>query len=66
LAKLIQEVIGFDGEIQFDPNKLNGTYQKLLDVSNINNLGWNARAGLQEGIESTYHWFLNNYEKIRN
>lgn len=57
LAALVQRVVGFDGEIRLDPTKPDGTPRKLLDVSRLNALGWQARIGLEAGIEETYAWF---------
>jgi GDP-L-fucose synthase len=56
LAELVCRVIGFEGEIQFDTTKPDGTPQKLMDVSRINSLGWHARTSLEEGIRLTYEW----------
>ena len=58
LAYLIGEVLGFQGDLVFDTEKPDGTPQKLLDVTRINNLGWKARIGLREGIRETYKWYL--------
>jgi GDP-L-fucose synthase len=58
LARLVQEVVGFEGELEFDASKPDGTPRKLLDVSRINELGWRYRTPLREGIERTYRWFL--------
>jgi GDP-L-fucose synthase len=58
LAELIQGVVGFEGEIRWDSSKPDGTPRKLLDVSRITGLGWNARISLKDGIRSTYGWFL--------
>lgn len=57
LAELIREVVGFEGSIEWDTSKPDGTHRKLLDVSRINDLGWKAEIGLREGIASTYQWF---------
>ena len=65
LAELVKSVIGFSGEIVQDLTKPDGTPQKLLGVSKLERLGWKAKIGLKEGIESTYRWFLENQEKIR-
>jgi len=54
LAELISEILGFDGELVFDPSQQDGTPRKLLDVSRINALGWKARTPLPEGIRLTY------------
>jgi GDP-L-fucose synthase len=61
LAKLIQSKIGHDGDIVWDKSKPDGTPRKLMDVSKMNNLGWSSKISLQEGIESTYSWFLNYF-----
>ncbi|QMU60241.1 MAG: NAD-dependent epimerase/dehydratase family protein [Gammaproteobacteria bacterium] len=60
LAQLIKEVVGFNGDIEYDTNKPDGTPRKLVDVSKINDLGWQAKIPLREGLEHTYQWFLNN------
>jgi len=65
LARLVADVVGYEGEIETDPSKPDGTPRKLMDVSRINELGWRARIGLREGVESTYEWFLDNQESFR-
>ena len=54
LAELVRDVVGFEGEILFDRSKPDGAPRKLLDVSRIRALGWEARIGLREGLEGTY------------
>lgn len=66
LAETIREVIGFKGELQFDTTKPDGTPKKLLDVTRLNELGWKAKIELHEGLESTYQWFLENQDHIRD
>ena len=63
LAILISEVIGFTGQISFNKDRPNGTPRKLLDSSRISNLGWSAQVCLEDGISSTYNWFLENHKK---
>jgi len=58
LAELVAEVVGYGGEITFDPSKPDGTPRKLLDVSRIAELGWQAQVPLREGIASTYRWYV--------
>jgi GDP-L-fucose synthase len=58
LAQTIAEVVGFDGEIQFDSSKPDGTPRKLLDVSKLSALGWKSSIQLKDGIQKTYGWFL--------
>jgi GDP-L-fucose synthase len=57
LARIVCEVVGFDGRIVPDPSKPDGTPRKLLDVSRLHQTGWRHRIGLREGIASTYEWF---------
>ena len=60
LAKLIKEVVGFEGDIVFDQTKPDGTPRKLLDVARINRLGWKANTRLKEGLVKTYQDYLLN------
>jgi GDP-L-fucose synthase len=60
LAQTIAEVVGFDGEIQFDTSKPDGTPRKLLDVSKLSALGWKSSIQLKDGIQKTYDWFLSH------
>jgi GDP-L-fucose synthase len=60
LARLVGEVVGYQGDIVYDSSKPDGTPRKLVDTSKINGLGWRAGIPLQEGISSTYQWFLDN------
>jgi nucleoside-diphosphate-sugar epimerase len=57
LARMIAEITGFEGRIQTDPDKPDGTPRKLMDVSRLAGMGWRARIGLREGLEATYAWF---------
>jgi GDP-L-fucose synthase len=59
LASLIQIITGFDGKIDWDTSKPDGTPRKLLDVSRITTLGWKALVPLEDGIRSTYEWYQN-------
>lgn len=58
LAELIGEITGYQGEIKWNLDKPDGTPRKLLDVTKINSLGWQAKIGLKAGIESAYQWYL--------
>ena len=62
LVVMIKDIVGFDGGIKFDVSKPDGTPQKLLDISKMESLGWEAKISLREGIEKTYNWYLENYE----
>ena len=65
LAGIVSEAVGFEGEIVYDASKPDGTPRKLVDVSKITGLGWQARTGLREGVDQTYQWFLNNQMELR-
>lgn len=58
LAQMVARATGFTGQITTDPSKPDGTLRKLMDVSRLDRLGWRAGIGLEEGIRSTYDWFL--------
>ena len=58
LAELLQEVTGFGGRLIFDASKPDGTPRKLLDVSRLHGLGWQARTPLERGLGDTYDWFV--------
>lgn len=60
LAELVKKVIGFKGEITFDPTKPDGTPRKLLDVSKLEKLGWYYKTELEDGIKLAYDDFLHN------
>ena len=61
LAKLVCDVVGFDGELVWDKTKPDGTPRKLLDVTRIRVLGWQPTIPLRKGIEQTHEWFLANW-----
>ena len=60
LAGLIKDIVGFEGDINFDTSKPDGTHRKLLDVSRLESLGWKSKISLRNGIEQTYRWYLEN------
>ena len=65
LAETIQKVTGHQGEIIWDSEKPDGTPRKLMDVSKMKEMGWSYSTELEEGIQKTYQWFLNNIENIK-
>ncbi|KFE33428.1 GDP-L-fucose synthase [Thioclava atlantica] len=65
LAQMVAKVTGFEGQIATDPSKPDGTMRKLMDVSRLSKMGWQARVGLEEGIAETYRWFLDNADTVR-
>jgi len=58
LAQTVARVIGFEGVLEWDSTKPDGTPQKLLDTSRINQLGWTPTISLEDGIRDTYNWYL--------
>jgi len=66
LAETIAEVVGFQGNITYDASKPDGTPRKLMDVSRINGMGWQAQINLKEGLTETYRWFKDNLHKYRS
>ncbi len=54
LAQLVQKIVGYEGTIQTDPSKPDGTPRKLMDVSKLTGLGWKATISLEEGIQRVY------------
>jgi len=65
LAEAVKTVVGFDGELVFDSSKPDGTMRKLLDISRMKSLGWEAKVSLWDGIEKTYEWFLKHQDYFR-
>lgn len=65
LANTIARAVGYRGDILWDTSKPDGTPRKLLDVGLLKRLGWQYSVELDEGIERTYQWFLQNQEKFR-
>lgn len=65
LATLVANIVGFTGTIQWDTSRPDGTPKKLLDTSKLTRLGWTPSIELRDGIESTYQWFLDNYDGAR-
>ena len=62
LAALIAEVVGFKGRLVFDTSKPDGTPQKLLDVSRLTGLGWNAKTHLAEGLRLAYRAYTDQLQ----
>ncbi|MDR5804225.1 GDP-L-fucose synthase [Caballeronia sp. LZ001] len=65
LAHMICRVVGFDGQLEFDASKPDGTPRKLLDVSKLEGMGWKASIALEEGIRATYGDFLSRDESMQ-
>jgi len=65
LAETVCDVLGFDGSLEFDASKPDGTPRKLLDISKIRSLGWSPKITLREGIADAYRWFVENQSTAR-
>ena len=65
LAEKVKKAVGFAGTIRWDSSKPDGTPRKLLDVTRIAKLGWKPSISVEEGIASTYPWFLQNAPEAR-
>lgn len=65
LAETIKEVTGFKGLLSFDASKPDGTPRKLMDVSLLKRLGWQAAIPLREGLADAYAWFVDHQENFR-
>jgi GDP-L-fucose synthase len=60
LAETVRRVVGYEGEVEWDASKPDGTPQKLLDVSLARSLGWEAEISLEDGLRRTYEWYVRN------
>lgn len=65
LSYKIAKVVGYTGEIKFDLTKPDGTLRKLLDCSRLKKLGYTAKIKIEEGLNDTYNWYLNNQDKLK-
>lgn len=65
LVEKVAKVVGFKGEIVFDASKPDGAPRKLMDVSRLRSLGWQASIDLEQGLQATYQWFLANQDNFR-
>jgi len=65
LAETVQKVVGHEGEINWDSSKPDGTPRKLMNVDRLKEMGWQASIELEDGIQNTYKWFLDNIKEIK-
>lgn len=65
LTETVAKVIGYQGEIYWDTTKPDGTPRKLMDVSRLERLGWKAKVSIEEGLNKTYGWYLENPHSYR-
>jgi GDP-L-fucose synthase len=66
VAQMIKQTVGYEGEIVWDRTKPDGTMRKLLDVSKLRDLGWSAKIGLEQGLQSSYTWFQEHHGAVRH
>ena len=66
LATMMARIVGFEGDIEFDTSKPDGTPRKLLDVSRARSLGWESSVALESGLGMTYKWFLEHFHELRS
>lgn len=65
LVETVAKVVGYQGRIEFDSTKPDGAPRKLMDVSRLKQLGWQAQVSLEQGLQQTYQWFLENQHNFR-
>lgn len=64
LARLVATVVGFRGKLSFDTSKPDGTPRKLLDTRKMTELGWRPGIALEDGIRTTYEWYIRNTARV--
>ena len=62
LAMLIVKTVGFEGEIEFDTSKPDGTMRKLIDVSKLHSLGWTHKVEIEDGVQKLFDWYKSTIE----
>jgi GDP-L-fucose synthase len=65
LAKQIADVVGYDGSVEWDTTKPDGTPRKLLDSAKIRATGWAPRIKLADGLRETYEWYVSASASVR-
>jgi GDP-L-fucose synthase len=65
LVEIMASVVGYQGKIEFDISKPDGTPRKLLNIARIKKMGWECSVSLEDGLKDTYRWFLNNLDSFR-
>jgi len=65
LAETIRDIVYPDADLAFDTSKPDGTPRKVLDTCRLTATGWTPKFHLHDGIESTYRWYLDNYDTAR-
>ena len=60
LSELVVKAVGFEGEVEFDASKPDGTIRKLIDVTKLHKLGWTHRVEIQDGVARLFEWYKNS------
>lgn len=66
LAHLIANTVGYEGKVEFDLSKPDGTLRRVLDTQRLNKMGWEHKISLDKGVKKTYTWYKENLEKIKS
>jgi len=66
LAQIVAKIIGFSGRILTDTTKPDGVPRKLMDVTRLKSMGWQAKITLEDGVAETYNWFMKNKKSVRS
>ena len=62
LSELVVKAVGFEGEVEFDASKPDGTMRKLIDVSKLHSLGWTHKVEIEEGVQKLFQWYRKSLE----
>ena len=62
LSELVVKTVGFEGTIEFDTTKPDGTMRKLIDVSKLHSLGWTHKVEIEEGVQKLFEWYRRSLE----
>ena len=64
LFKIVKSIVGFDGKLEYDSSKPNGTPRKQMDATRIKSLGWQPKIPLEKGIADFYNWYKNQGKQL--
>ncbi len=59
LFRIVKEIVGFEGDLEYDITKPNGMYRKLMDANKIKQIGWSPKINIEDGIKKFYKWYIN-------
>ena len=64
LSELVVKAVGFEGEVEFDASKPDGTMRKLIDVNKLHSLGWTHKVEIENGVQKLFEWYKNSLQRI--